>query len=208
MSDGFYEKWEYRRWLSASDVSLCSPATRGIWFDALNRMMERSTYKVSGTPEQLAQACRCTVVALSDAMIELKRECVADVHEANGVFTLVCRLRQKRYNISYLRKSAGSAGGTSTQAKIKHTCDYDYDYYSSFWKSYPRKVSKSDGARAWLQVKGEKHLPAILAALAWQCKSPDWLKDGGKFIPYPASYLRGRRWEDQPPAPPKRTWAP
>jgi hypothetical protein len=25
----------------------------------------------------------------------------------------------------------------------------------------------------------------------------DWIKDGGKFIPYPATWLNAKRWEDE-----------
>jgi len=38
----------------------------------------------------------------------------------------------------------------------------------------------------------------IVAALAWQVDQPMWTKDGGAFIPYPASWLRAERWEDEP----------
>ena len=38
----------------------------------------------------------------------------------------------------------------------------------------------------------------ILTALNWQKKSEQWLKDNGQFIPYPATYLNQRRWEDEP----------
>ena len=38
----------------------------------------------------------------------------------------------------------------------------------------------------------------ILTALVWQRKSEQWVKDDGRFIPYPATYLSQRRWEDEP----------
>ena len=37
------------------------------------------------------------------------------------------------------------------------------------------------------------------AALAWQVKLPEWNREGGRFIPSPANYLDGRRFEDEPP---------
>ncbi|MNY63023.1 hypothetical protein D3C86_1999290 [compost metagenome] len=27
--------------------------------------------------------------------------------------------------------------------------------------------------------------------------SHDWLKDGGKYVPMPTTWLNGRRWEDE-----------
>ena len=34
---------------------------------------------------------------------------------------------------------------------------------------------------------------------AWS-KSHDWTKDGGQFIPHAATWLNGKRWEDELPA--------
>jgi hypothetical protein len=56
--------------------------------------------------------------------------------------------------------------------------------------AYPRKVAKGAAVKAW---PGDEHLPAILAALAWQAKN--WTDP--KFIPHPATYLNQRRWEDE-----------
>ena len=50
----------------------------------------------------------------------------------------------------------------------------------------------------------ERHEPpidAVLAALEWQVQQPAWTKDGGAYIPHPATWLNGARWEDQPVSP-------
>lgn len=41
----------------------------------------------------------------------------------------------------------------------------------------------------------------MLAALAQQKKSPQWVKDGGEFIPHPATWLNQGRWQDEVAAP-------
>lgn len=76
------------------------------------------------------------------------------------------------------------------------------DGFSRFWKVYPRKVAKQDALKAWQKLRpSEAVLGLILEAVDRQRGWLDWIKDGGKFIPYPASWLNGRRWEDQPPEP-------
>ena len=40
-------------------------------------------------------------------------------------------------------------------------------------------------------------LPVLLEALEKQKKSAQWVKDGGVFIPHPATWLNGKRWEDE-----------
>ncbi|RNF93802.1 hypothetical protein EFK07_03350 [Pseudomonas putida] len=37
------------------------------------------------------------------------------------------------------------------------------------------------------------------AALAAWSKSHDWTKDSGQFIPHAATWLNGKRWEDELP---------
>ena len=37
----------------------------------------------------------------------------------------------------------------------------------------------------------------ILRAVEAQKKTKDWLKDGGQYVPHPASWLNGERWQDE-----------
>ena len=73
--------------------------------------------------------------------------------------------------------------------------------FDLFWKAYPKKKAKGDAEKAWKSVKADKHIDAILLAVEQQKQSPEWLKDGGQFIPHPATWLRGKRWEDSEPEP-------
>lgn len=69
--------------------------------------------------------------------------------------------------------------------------------FVDFWNAYPRKVARSDAQKAWGKLKVDAVLlGSMLDALKSQALSADWQKDGGKFIPYPANWLNGRRWED------------
>lgn len=72
------------------------------------------------------------------------------------------------------------------------------DGFAAFWLAYPRKVAKADAVKAWKRVK-PKDRPAVMAALDVQKASDGWTKDGGKFIPYPASWIRAERWMDEQP---------
>lgn len=67
--------------------------------------------------------------------------------------------------------------------------------FDTFWQAYPRRVARKEALRAWIQVQGERHLQAILAALEWQRK--EW--SDVRFTPHPATWLRGERWTDEKP---------
>ena len=69
--------------------------------------------------------------------------------------------------------------------------------FEDFWQAYPRKKAKGDAEKAWKTLKPDSTLLAvILGAVASQVRSPEWTKDAGQFIPYPASWLRAKRWQD------------
>lgn len=76
--------------------------------------------------------------------------------------------------------------------------------FAAFWAAYPKKVGKQDALRAFARLKvGEDQLGAMLAAIEQQRASPQWAKDGGQYIPNPATWLRQGRWEDEPLSPPQ-----
>lgn len=85
----------------------------------------------------------------------------------------------------------------------------NFPMFDSFWSAYPRKVAKQAALKAFKKLNPDEALLAdMLAALDWQRTSDDWQRDGGKFIPYPATWLNGHRWEDDPPNKPEEPARP
>ena len=74
------------------------------------------------------------------------------------------------------------------------------DLFNQFWTAYPKHIAKQSAVKAFEKLKpDEKILEAMLKAIARQKESKQWEKDGGAFIPYPATWLNQRRWEDELP---------
>lgn len=70
--------------------------------------------------------------------------------------------------------------------------------FEKFWSVYPKKTAKQQAFKAWQKLDpDEELLSKILASLERQRKSVQWTKDNGQFIPYPATWLNGKRWEDE-----------
>lgn len=71
--------------------------------------------------------------------------------------------------------------------------------FERFWQAYPRsrRQAKKAALKAWNREKPD--INAVLEALSWQTKSPDWIKDGGQYVPMASTYVNGRRWEDEKP---------
>jgi hypothetical protein len=69
--------------------------------------------------------------------------------------------------------------------------------FEEFWAAYPRRVAKANAMKAWTKLNCNSILPQILTAVR-RCKSSqDWTKDGGQFIPHPATWLNRSGWEDE-----------
>ena len=70
--------------------------------------------------------------------------------------------------------------------------------FDRFFSLYPKKRNKGDARKAWSKLNPKPELvQRILSAVEQQRQSADWLKEGGKYIPYPAKWLRGEQWEDE-----------
>lgn len=68
--------------------------------------------------------------------------------------------------------------------------------FEMFWKEYPRKIAKRDAEKAWLKIPVHKQMD-VMAAIRTHVTS--WKQQGTEkqFIPYPATWLNGARWEDE-----------
>ena len=72
--------------------------------------------------------------------------------------------------------------------------------FALFWEAYPKKVSNPDAEKAWKKLNpDDSTIAAIMAGLAKWKQSGEWSDNDGQFIPYPASWLNKRRWEDEVP---------
>lgn len=92
--------------------------------------------------------------------------------------------------------------GISSDKEGPHKNNLQFTTFLSFWTVWPKKVAKADAQKAWAAawrdgVISDENLDAVLAAVRSASSSADWTKDGGKWIPHPASWIRGRRWEDE-----------
>ena len=86
----------------------------------------------------------------------------------------------------------------TTQPKADERRNRTMTPFENFWTAYPRKRNKGQAEKAWRQLKpGEQLVVKILQGIERAKTSADWQKDCGQFIPYPATWLRAKGWEDE-----------
>lgn len=68
--------------------------------------------------------------------------------------------------------------------------------FEVFWVLYPRRLAKKDAERAWKKIPATKQTDVIEAikkhVVLWKQSGTE-----KQFIPYPATWLNGARWEDE-----------
>jgi hypothetical protein len=70
--------------------------------------------------------------------------------------------------------------------------------FDTFWAAFPKKVGKDAAWRAWQKRRPDAGLLAqMIAALDWQCRQDGWLREGGRYVPNPATWLNAGRWQDE-----------
>ena len=97
-------------------------------------------------------------------------------------------------------KGADGSTGVATD-KTPYSPPKENGLFDRFWKAYPRKVGKDNARRAFAKRKVDAALlRTMLDAIATWAESDQWTKEGGKYIPYPATWLNRAGWKDELPA--------
>lgn len=111
----------------------------------------------------------------------------------HGVTTVTSRLQPEG-------NSSSSSSSSSSKEQIPASTERSLPVgFAEWWSAYPKKVSKGAALKAWSKLKPDQAQRAqMLDALRWQVRQPAWTKDGGAFIPHPATYLNAAAYLDEP----------
>jgi hypothetical protein len=97
-----------------------------------------------------------------------------------------------------LTKVNPASASAYTSASIEGGCKGgEPTGFDRFWKAYPNRKGKKLAARAFAKAKDKPPIDELIAEIELQCKSEEWRKDGGQFIPHPATWLNRGGWEDE-----------
>jgi len=96
------------------------------------------------------------------------------------------------------------ASSEHIQECIKNEKEIYAQNFLSFWEAYPNRKSKKKAYEAWNKLEKAEDittlLPILLDAIERQRQARESVKAKGEFFPewpYPATWLNGKRWEDE-----------
>jgi hypothetical protein len=70
--------------------------------------------------------------------------------------------------------------------------------FDQFWEAYPRKVGKGAARKSWQRIApAPELLQEILNSLGEQVYSDTWIREQGRYIPHPTTWLNQERWTDE-----------
>lgn len=97
-------KWYVGDWKREPRLRLLSAEARGVWMEILMTMHEEDTYKLTGTPAELALMCGVEEDEMERGLRQLHKHGVArflspNGHPVTGTVTVVSRKRAKEYKI-------------------------------------------------------------------------------------------------------------
>lgn len=167
-------------WLKEPKLTVCTPATRGVWMDLLCVMHESGRVsELRGTVEILSRLARCSPADLSCALTELQTTGAADVSERNGVVTVSCRRLKREVKAreqTRLRVSEHRSGSDVTL--LKRSCNGEIQIQSQTSDTKLRALSgQSSDKVSKLSKSGLGTAQRFEDALTDQ-----WVNDAGKWV--------------------------
>lgn len=71
------------------------------------------------------------------------------------------------------------------------------DGFDEFWAVYPKKDAKQAAIKAWKKLKPDDELKQTIIDSVRRNIDGKWKDSERRYIPNPATYLNGARWEDE-----------
>lgn len=74
----------------------------------------------------------------------------------------------------------------------------DWENFLAWYAVYPRREARADAWKAWQQTaRTRPTIDEMIDAIRKAVVANEWTVDRRRFIPLPASWLRGQRWTDE-----------
>ena len=104
--------------------------------------------------------------------------------------------KQEQYQYQYQGQDQQQESHNASPLSRRESRSLCGEGFEAFWEAYPNKKAKREAEKAWMNLKPDADLRhRIQSAIATQRRSESWEKEDGKYVPHPATWLRGRRWE-------------
>ena len=108
------------------------------------------------------------------------------------------RFRAKNNSNAEVTQMSQNSNARIDKNRIEESRNTLVAWFDIFWAMYPRKEQKKKALAAWMKIKPDAQLnDEIIKGLQKFLTCEQWVKDDGRFIPHPTTWLNGERWRDE-----------
>ena len=192
---------------------------REVWLDSRLSMLDKgilteidsldmSESGCYASNEHLAEFCQCSVTKVSTSITKLINLGYLNVLSFDGrkrfLKSSLSKIERQDFknckaDFQKVKDSNTSINSlNNTDKSISSISDF-LQTFAAFWNVYPKHEAKQDAIKAWKALKPSDELCSTIEMDIRRRlrEGGAWYKTERKFIPLPATYLRGKRWEDE-----------
>lgn len=162
------------------------------------RLIKRGTFVTSR--DKLSAETLLTVKQVRRALNNLQTTNeVAIKSTPQGTEIIINNYDQYQIRANETASETANKGPTKGQrrATTNNNNKYIKEIFDQFWQSYPNKVGKAKAFDSWKKIDSDLYQGIIDHVKARASSDPEWVKDDGKYIPHPTTFLNQERWEDE-----------
>lgn len=173
----------------------------------IHNYIRKDTYNETPYLEEKSRLISDETGAYVLAVDEPSTECIRSVYEPSTQVRLgkdsvgkdrIGKSKDRIGKDTLVRRSSDDGGEIDGDESAEDDIQQQEDpVFASFWLEYPRKVGKGAARKAFLKLP-RKTQALLLPALREQKLSRQWLRENGRYIPNPATWINQGRWEDEP----------
>lgn len=148
------------------------------WFIKINYIVsEKTTAKIKVEQEVLSQEVLKST--------STKRETIALINNINCLKREIELLKEENNKLKSLLKESKKE-------------NFNSSLFNKFWNVYPKKVSKGNAEKWFNKNKPSEDLVnEMIEKINLLKQTNQWKSNDGQFIPYPATWLNAKGWEDE-----------
>jgi hypothetical protein len=127
-----------------------------------------------------------------------KRQYVSDTSTARVRKHRDKKKDEVKQDETFQQRPSNALEQNRTEQKQTKKAESDDSLFEAFWSSYPKKAGKDAAKKAFAKRNPDQTLTnKMIDAVRLHKQSESWMKDGGQFIPHPATWLNQGRWMDE-----------
>ena len=151
--------------------------------------------------DALLEAFKDKVQVLDDkwfikSFVDYQHGTLDEESTSKPIISYIALLKKHNLWIPYTKSTQGVQGKGKGKGKDKVKGKVISEEFEKFWAVYPRKKGKDNALRAFNNASHRPKIDELIAVVEKHKLGHDWMKDGGKYIHLPATWLNGGCWDD------------